>query len=195
MVMNQITSVDFHGDAIFAVEREGRPFVAIKPICMGLGLDWKSQFDRLQRDPILAEGMVIMTIPSPGGPQETTCLPLDLVHGWLFTIDHDRVRPDLRDRVLLYKRECYRALAEHFGGRRGADPFDDELILPLNDGSEALRLAKVREARLTFGRSAARALWLKLELDLVPEMTQRVRQYEVLPPRRVVGLVYEEPSF
>lgn len=31
--------------------------------------------------------MVTTTMPSAGGAQETTCLRLDLVNGWLFTID------------------------------------------------------------------------------------------------------------
>lgn len=55
--------------------------------------------ERINRDPVLAEGILVMGMPSPGGMQETTCLRLDLVHGWLFTIDESRVASGLRLRV------------------------------------------------------------------------------------------------
>jgi hypothetical protein len=58
--------------------------VALKPIVEGMGLDWKSQYRRVSDDPILSKGMVTMTIPSGGGPQETVCLPLSMIPGWIF---------------------------------------------------------------------------------------------------------------
>jgi hypothetical protein len=48
-----LTQVDFHGDALFAVERDGAVFIAIKPIVLALGLDWKSQHRRISDDQIL----------------------------------------------------------------------------------------------------------------------------------------------
>ena len=119
MSAREIITFVFDGDELLTVrDRDGVVFVAVKPIADALGLDWRSQRARMARDPILTEGRVTMTIPSQGGPQETVCLRLDLIHGWLFTIDHDRVKPELRERVLLYKRHCYAALNEYFHGPR-----------------------------------------------------------------------------
>ena len=55
-----------------------------------------------------------------GGDQEAVCLKLDLINGWLFTIDTSRIKDDtVRQKVLTYQRECYRVLHDHFAGRRG----------------------------------------------------------------------------
>ncbi|WAC26348.1 phage antirepressor N-terminal domain-containing protein [Ancylobacter sp. SL191] len=125
---NQLTQIEFHGDTLWATEIDGVVYVVIKNICDRLGIDWRAQLKRIQRDAVLAEGVSMMDTPSPGGPQETTLLRLDLVNGWLFGIDDSRVRDDeTRNRVLIYKRECYRVLFQHFFGasratREGQEP-------------------------------------------------------------------------
>ena len=164
--MSQIITVDFQGDVIFAVEREGAPFVAVKPISDRLGLSWVNQLRRINRDPILAEGVAIMAIPSLGGVQETTCLQLDLINGWLFGIDHDRVKPELRERVLAYKRSCYAALFAYFH----PTPAAQEVVEREATESEASKLAAVREARLVFGYRAAQQMWFSKGLPTVPAM-------------------------
>jgi hypothetical protein len=45
------------------------------------------------------------------------CLPLDYIAGFLFGVNADRVKPELRERVILYQRECYRVLADAFFAR------------------------------------------------------------------------------
>lgn len=69
------------------MERDDGVYVALKPICDSLGLAWASQFQRVKDDPVLSEGITTIVIPSPGGAQETTCLKLELVNGWLFKVD------------------------------------------------------------------------------------------------------------
>jgi hypothetical protein len=118
MAGGRIIAVDFRGDSLFAVEREDGIFVALKPICDSIGLKWSGQHDRVNRDAVLSEGIRVIRIPSIGGRQEAICLRLDLVNGWLFTIDESRVKTEeIRERVLAYKRDCHRALFEHFFGR------------------------------------------------------------------------------
>lgn len=119
--MGKIITVDFRQDTLFAIERDDGVFLAIKPICDALGLKWSGQHDRINRDPILSEGIRVMGMPTPGGTQETTCLRLDLVNGWLFTIDESRVKDEeTRQKVLAYKRECHAVLFRHFYGKAEA---------------------------------------------------------------------------
>ena len=119
--------IDFYGDQIIAalvpVEGEEPPtiYVPVRPICDNLGIDWSSQRQRIDRDPVLSEvrkGVVITTSPSSsgrgGGPQEMLCLPVEFVHGWLFGITPGRVKAELRDRVIRYQRECYGVLWRAF---------------------------------------------------------------------------------
>lgn len=129
--MNQMILYPFHGDTLIAVEREDGVFIAVKPICDRLGIGWNKQLERMKRDPVLAEGMTMMGIPSAGGPQETTLLRLDLVNGWLFGIDANRVRPEAREAVLRYKRECYRALFEYFYRRTSGREEEDAVVRTL----------------------------------------------------------------
>lgn len=174
--MGKLTTIDFHSDTIFAVEREDGVFVAITPICASLGLDAKRQRDRIHRDPILSEGEAMMALPSPGGMQEALCLRLDLVNGWLFGIDESRVKDEIRERVLTYKRECYQALYRRFiapavNGSGGHETMTPESILAQATVSERLRM--VSEARETWGSGSSQQVWVKVNLPVVPLMVAR----------------------
>lgn len=173
--MPNLIQVPFHGDTIWALDDGGKILVALKPIAEALGLDWSSQHKRALRDAILGEGMVVTTIPSPGGAQETACLPLNLLPGWLFGIDDRRIAdPEIRGKVLAYKREAYQVLFEHFFGRRNREEPRPGAAAPLGlmpghpDFGAAVKA--VREARLTRGPVAALALWRELGLPWLPEM-------------------------
>src|SRR5690606_12528064 len=102
--MGKIITVNFRGDDLYGFENDDGIFVALKPIVESMGLDWSGQLQRLKRDPILSEGMVIMPTPfGRGGSQEAVCLKMDLVNGWLFTIDSARIKDGpVKDRVMLY---------------------------------------------------------------------------------------------
>jgi phage antirepressor YoqD-like protein len=113
--MNQIIEINFHDQNLIAVEQNGEVFVSVKRICFNLGLDWSSQLRNIKHNPILSEGMVVMTIPTKGGIQEVSCLPLSLINGWLFKIDVTRIKDlDIQNKILKYQRECYKVLHQHF---------------------------------------------------------------------------------
>ncbi len=174
--MSKIITVDFRNDTLFAVQRDDGVFVAVKPIVQTLGLDWKAQHRRISDDPILREGMVTTAMPSVGGAQETTCIRLDLVNGWLFGIDESRVRDEeTRQRVLAYKRECYGVLFKHFYGRSAAASAADvpHVIATEDARKESIRTRRqlVSEARQSYGTHSARQLWAYLGLPMVPAMT------------------------
>lgn len=101
--MGQIVTVNFRGDQLYGFENDDGVFVALKPIVESIGIDWSGQLQRLKRDPILSEGMCM--IPTPfgrGGAQDQVCLKMDLVNGWLFTIDSSRIKDDaVREKVIL----------------------------------------------------------------------------------------------
>ena len=58
--------------------------------------------------------VVITTTNPQGGDPEVLCLPLDLLPGWLFGISATRVKPDLREKITRYRRECFRVLWDAF---------------------------------------------------------------------------------
>ena len=107
-----VISVPFHGDTITAVDAPQGEYVAVKPICERFGLAWQPQHRKLTENP--RWGIINMVIPSAGGEQETTCIPVSKMFGWLSTISVNRVKPELRDRLALYQDEADTVLDRHF---------------------------------------------------------------------------------
>lgn len=180
--MGQIITVNFRGDQLYGFENDDGIFVVLKPIVESMGMDWSGQLQRVKRDPILSEGMVVMPTPfGRGGNQEAVCLKIDLVNGWLFTIDTSRIKDEaVRDKVILYQRECYGVLFKHF--YRGAKA-DDHLVVEDHEETATAESAKIRlvtEARQTFGSKASGELWFKLGLPTVPAMIEQSRQFDLL---------------
>lgn len=171
--MNGTTvTIPFHGDTLFAVETDDGIFVAIKAIAERLGLAWNKQLERIKRDPVLVEGMTVTVIPSVGGAQETTLLRLDLVNGWLFGIDVGRVKAEIRDTILRYKRECYRVLFDHFYGKAShaaaSPPHHPVASLALTPEEVRSYVSLINAGRRTYGVRAAHFLWQQTPLPQIP---------------------------
>lgn len=136
-------SVEFHGNSLIVIHQDGVDYTPVKALCDILGIDWEGQRQRIDRDEVLRKGACMIQAPSAGGSQQMLCLPLDYLNGWLFGVQVSLIRPELRDRLVLYKRECYRALALAFQG-----------------GATTARLAglETRIAALEASQRAARAI-------------------------------------
>lgn len=111
-----IDTVEFLGKALTVITTETQQLVAMRPICEGIGLDWKAQLDRIKRDEVLSTSVVMMTTQLPGDSQtrSVACLPLEMLNGWLFGVEVKRCRQAIRPALIRYKRECYAALAAYW---------------------------------------------------------------------------------
>ena len=116
--MNELTTIKFHGADLVTTNKDGKILVVMKPIAEALGLDWRSQLQRIKRDPALKQGVVKLTTPTTdGGLQEMVTLPIEFLNGWLFKISINQVKPEIKDRLIEYQRECYQALHDyHYKG-------------------------------------------------------------------------------
>ncbi len=117
----EVRTVEFYGDeitgALVRAGDEAQVYVPIRPICDYLGLAWSGQFERIKRDEVLSEaikGVRVTRTPQEGGTQEMICLPLELLPGWLFGVNAARVKAELREKIIRYRRECYRRLWDVF---------------------------------------------------------------------------------
>jgi len=95
---------------------EEQVFVPVRPLCDYLGVDWSAQRKRIVGDAVLSEAArsVAVTATEAGGRREMLCLPVDLLNGWLFGVSAERVKPEIRERLIRYQKECYRVLARAF---------------------------------------------------------------------------------
>jgi len=88
-----------------------------------------------------------------GSLQNTLCLPLKFLPGWLLGVSASRVKEDLHQRIIRYQRECYDVLWEAFGdghlSASGDDSFDDLL----RGGSEAVEAYKMLQAMIKLARN------------------------------------------
>jgi hypothetical protein len=141
--------VEFYEDEVIAVRLDdGSVLVPVRPIIEGLGIDWASQTRRIGRDPILAEEsrvcvVVTTTQGLPDQRRDMLCLPLDYLSGFLFGISANRVKPELRERVIRYQRECYKVLAEAFtDGRLTPNPDFDALLAQDTPEAQAVYMAR-----------------------------------------------------
>ncbi|MBQ1763080.1 MAG: phage antirepressor N-terminal domain-containing protein, partial [Aquincola sp.] len=114
---DEIIAVEFHGANLTAFLHGGRACVALRPIVVAMGLDWEGQHARITRHPVLGASIFVIEMQLPGDVQRrrVTCLPLEMLNGWLFGIDTRRVRPELREKIVAYQTECFEVLARHFG--------------------------------------------------------------------------------
>ncbi|EKO3524475.1 phage antirepressor N-terminal domain-containing protein [Vibrio fluvialis] len=103
--MPKQVTVPFHGSNLFIVEHNGEPFTPMRPIVEGMGMDWASQFKKLKTNSS-RWGVVVMTIPSVDRNNAVTCIPLRKLFGWLQTLQPNRIREDIRDKVIQYQNEC-----------------------------------------------------------------------------------------
>lgn len=107
------TAVQFHGQSIITAMIAGVAYVAMKPIVDNLGMSWTSQHRKLVNSGE-KYGYAHMSIPSKGGIQEMLCLPLKKLNGWLFSINPEKVRADIRDKLVQYQEECFSVLYEYW---------------------------------------------------------------------------------
>jgi hypothetical protein len=107
--------IDFYGDPITVALAGEEMFVPLRALTEFLGLEWSSQYRRVQRDEILASRVQLVAMTGADGRQrEMICLPLDLLPGWLFGITSSRVRTELQPKLMRYRSEAFRVLWRAF---------------------------------------------------------------------------------
>lgn len=113
----------FYEDEVTAVlvrtDEGEQVLIPIRPLCDLLGIDWSSQRQRINRDPVLSQEftpcvVITTTQGQPDQRREMLCLPLDFLNGWLFGVNANRVKDEVRERLIRYQRDCYRILAAAF---------------------------------------------------------------------------------
>lgn len=183
----------FYDDELTAViveaDRGRTVYVPIRPICERLGLDWSAQYRRLNRDPVLSELLMSVAVTATDiqtedrRPRTSTmiCLPLDYLNGYLFGINADRVRTELRDKVIVYQKECYKALASAFL----------TTTVETAPTQEQTTLMHIREMGLAIAQMAEQQMALTTRLDkaaiVVGEHGRRLTTLEQqLAPRQAI---------
>ena len=160
--------VPFHGDEIVAVQQvDGTIYVLFGRLCDNLGVLRPRQVERVQEHVVLNEGFVKLIVQTDGGPQEVQCLRLDLLPLWLTSIQANRTKPEVQERLIRYQREAAGVLWQAFKPQLVRDdaPLTQESNLAINQLEQIVEqsraMQRMAEEQITIIRrmdAAARAV-------------------------------------
>lgn len=103
--------LEFNGKPIFFVAADGKYWIAIKPICEALNVEYTRQFKNIKKDEILKAALATQPMQAPDNQvRNYAALPEFYVYGWLMKIQS--ASPELQK----YQWECYGVLYNHFHG-------------------------------------------------------------------------------
>lgn len=112
--VNSLTAIDFYGQPLLATVQDNTVYTALKTICENIGLDWAAQRQRIIRDEVLnSVACMIKAVGNDGKSREMLCLPIHYLNGWLFGVDVSRVKAEIKQKLITYKKECYQALFDY----------------------------------------------------------------------------------
>lgn len=116
-------TISFNGQSLAAINQNQTIYVAMKPICENIGLDWEAQRQKIQRNHVLnSVACMLKATAKDGKNYETMCLPLGFLSGWLMSVEVNRVKPEIRDMLIQYQLKCYDVLHQHFMPNQPVQP-------------------------------------------------------------------------
>ncbi|MFT2793591.1 phage antirepressor N-terminal domain-containing protein [Serratia sp. T13T92] len=110
-------SVPFNSSILYIIKHYRKPYVPMKPVVEGMGMDWQRQHTKLKGQ--FNAHIKKFTIRPSVDSQPTTflCLALDNFSDWMQTICPNKVKSKIRDKVIQYQCECLDQL--HKGWAKG----------------------------------------------------------------------------
>ncbi|HGF2725205.1 phage antirepressor Ant [Escherichia coli] len=106
--------VPFNGQQIITAMAAGVAYVAMKPIVENLGMSWSTQQTKLMKQISKFNCVHMNMIAADGKLRKILCLPLKKLNGWLFSINPEKVRADIRDKLIQYQEECFTVLHDYW---------------------------------------------------------------------------------
>ncbi len=109
-------TVVFYDDELIAIQEPDSSaiFVPLARLCDNLGIARARQAQRIREHPVLARGLTTLMFESGGGPQEAQCLRIDMIPLWLAGVNANRVKPEIRDKLIRYQTEVADVLWQAF---------------------------------------------------------------------------------
>ncbi|HEB9074088.1 phage antirepressor N-terminal domain-containing protein [Escherichia coli] len=109
-----ISYVPFNGQQIITAMAAGVAYVAMKPIVENLGMSWSTQQTKLMKQISKFNCVHMNMVAADGKLRKLLCLPLKKLNGWLFSINPEKVRADIRDKLIQYQEECFTVLHDYW---------------------------------------------------------------------------------
>ena len=122
--------VPFNGQQIITAMAAGVAYVAMKPIVENLGMSWSTQQTKLMKQISKFNCVLMNMVAADGKLRKLLCLPLKKLNGWLFSINPEKVRADIRDKLIQYQEECFSVLHDYWTKGHVVNPRKAKKALP-----------------------------------------------------------------
>ncbi|EIC1950256.1 phage antirepressor N-terminal domain-containing protein [Escherichia coli] len=122
--------VPFNGQQIITAIAAGVAYVAMKPIVENLGMSWSTQQTKLMKQISKFNCVHMNMVAADGKLRKLLCLPLKKLNGWLFSINPEKVRADIRDKLIQYQEECFSVLHDYWTKGYVVNPRKSKKALP-----------------------------------------------------------------
>lgn len=106
--------VPFNGHQVLTAMAAGVAYVAMKPIVENLGMSWSTQQTKLMKQLEKFNCVHMNMVAADGKLRKLLCLPLKKLNGWLFSINPEKVRADIREKLIQYQEECFTVLHDYW---------------------------------------------------------------------------------
>ncbi|AKF88093.2 phage antirepressor N-terminal domain-containing protein [Salmonella enterica] len=106
--------VPFNGQQILTAVAAGVTYVAMRQIVENIGIDWTGQSVKLRKMKDKFNCRDISMVAADGKLRNLLCIPLKKLNGWLFSINPEKVRADIRDKLIQYQEECFTVLHDYW---------------------------------------------------------------------------------
>ncbi|WP_230657778.1 phage antirepressor N-terminal domain-containing protein [Psychrobacter sp. I-STPA10] len=131
-VLHETITIPFHGQNLFLVNHDGEPYTPMKPIVENMGLNWASQYTKIKQR--FSSTIVEIAIVAQDGKERLmTCLPVRKLAGWLYTISPNKVKSELREKVIIYQEECDDVLWRYWTNEQRTDSKQRECLITACD--------------------------------------------------------------
>ena len=117
----------FGAPILVAVLENGEKYVSVTHICDAIGINSAGQREKIDSDANLSTAATDISLRGVDGRARTTIMiPLDKMSGWLFGINANRVKPEIKPALIKYQTEAYAVLDAWFrkNARAATDPND-----------------------------------------------------------------------
>ncbi len=132
----ELIKVDFKNDKLDIIEETQS--IVVKDICEHIGLRFRTQYEKIKADESFESKLI--KVQTRGGLQEVFTIPLSKLNGWLFNINPNKVKPEVKQKLIEYKKECFNVLNNYFNQgvainhRLSSEPDLQKVIAGLKSG-------------------------------------------------------------
>ena len=101
---------------------DGRLGATLKSLCILLGIARHSQLMRIRRNPSLAPSLVLVALPTNGGPQVVDVILSGALQIWLANLNVSRLAPKKQELAQFLQQKAVDAIEQAFAGSETAEP-------------------------------------------------------------------------